>query len=58
MKKLLKRLWRDEQAVTAVEYGIIAAILAVGIILILVRFQGNLRTMFGRAGGAVTRAPN
>jgi pilus assembly protein Flp/PilA len=51
--KTLRRLWKDEQAATATEYGIIAAILAVGLIAVLVMFRGKLVGMFQKAAAAV-----
>ena len=57
MKKLLKRLWKDDSAVSATEYGIIAALIAVGLIIVLFQFRGSLRNMFGRASQAVNQPP-
>jgi len=47
---ILKRLWKEEEAATTTEYGIIAAILAVGLIGILVTFRHKLSAMFSKAG--------
>jgi Flp pilus assembly pilin Flp len=49
----LKRLWRDEEAATATEYGIIAAFLAVGLIVVLFTFRERLKGMFSKAADAV-----
>ena len=49
----LKRLWREEDAVSAVEYGIIAGIIAVGLIATLIAFRGKLSAMFTKAGDGV-----
>ncbi len=57
MKRLLKRLWSDEDAVSATEYGIIAAIIAVGLITVLFQFRNSLKQMFGRASTAVATPP-
>lgn len=51
----LRRLWKDEEAATATEYGIIAAILAVGLIAVLVLFRNSLVSMFSKAAGAVNQ---
>jgi Flp pilus assembly pilin Flp len=51
--QLLKRLWNEDKAVSATEYGIIAAIIAVGLITILFTFRNSLRNMFNRASDAV-----
>ena len=45
----LKRLWKDEQAATATEYGIIAAIIAVGLIGVLITFRNKIRGIFQTA---------
>lgn len=57
MKHLLKRLWKDDSAVSATEYGIIAALIAVGLIIVLFQFRGSLRNMFTRASQAVNQPP-
>jgi len=57
MKDLLRRLWREERAATATEYGIIAAIIAVGLITVLFAFRGSLKNMFSRATDAVNTPP-
>ncbi len=51
--RTLKRLWREEQAATATEYGIIAAILAVGLIAALVFLRQSIANMFTRAAGQI-----
>ncbi|MBK8480151.1 MAG: Flp family type IVb pilin [Proteobacteria bacterium] len=53
MKSLVVRLWNDESAVSATEYGIIASVIAVGIIAALVLLRNNLRTLFNRVSGTV-----
>ncbi len=53
----LKRLWSEDDAVSATEYGIIAAIIAVGLITVLFIFRGSLRNMFTRAATAVDTPP-
>lgn len=53
----LKRLWTEEEAVSATEYGIIAAIIAVGLITVLFMFRTSLRNMFTRASNAVNTPP-
>ncbi len=49
----LKRLWKEEEAATATEYAIIAAILAVGLIGALVGFKDKIWAMFKKAGDQV-----
>jgi pilus assembly protein Flp/PilA len=52
--KTLKRLWKDEEAATAVEYGLIAAIIAVGLILAFRRFGSQISALFDRQGNKVS----
>lgn len=53
MNKLIKRLAKDEEAGTAVEYGLITAVIAVALIAALVAFRDEIASMFGRAGSRV-----
>lgn len=53
MTKLIKRLAKDEEAGTAVEYGLITAVIAVALIVALVAFRDEISGMFGRAGNRV-----
>ncbi len=53
MTKLIKRLAQDEEAGTAVEYGLITAVIAVALIAALVAFRDEISSMFGRAGNRV-----
>ena len=41
-----KNFLRNDEGVTAIEYGLIAALLAVAVILVLTTLGGNLKTMF------------
>lgn len=47
MKNFLARFAKDESGATAIEYGLIAAIIGVGIVAALTQVQGGLRTLFG-----------
>jgi pilus assembly protein Flp/PilA len=51
--KLLSRLWKDEEGATAVEYGIMVALIALVIIAGVTALGVNLRTTFNTAGAAV-----
>ncbi len=53
MKNLMIRLYKEEDAATAVEYAIIAGIVAVGLIVVLVRFRDAIGDMLGEAAAAV-----
>ena len=56
MKNVLRRFVRDESGATAIEYGLIAAIIAVGLIASLQTLQGNLKDTFNSVGTAVKDA--
>ncbi len=53
---LIKRLAMEEDAGTAVEYGLITAVIAVALIAALIAFKDELIGMFGRAGDSVRSA--
>lgn len=53
MKRLLRDLYRDESGATAVEYGIIAGVVAVALIATLIGFRKRLAGMFEAAGSAI-----
>ncbi len=48
MKSKLETFWKDETGATAIEYGLIAAIIGVGIIASLQSLKNSLNTMFSR----------
>lgn len=50
MKNLFARFAKDESGATAIEYGLIAAIVGVGIIGALETLQGGLTKIFGGVG--------
>lgn len=47
----LKRFHRDEEGVTAIEYGLIAALIAVVIIAAVTAVGGNLKAIFEYISG-------
>jgi len=53
MKKLIGFL-KEEDGVTAIEYGLIAALIAIAIIAALIAVGGGLNTIFGRVVDALT----
>ena len=53
MKNLISRFVRDESGATAIEYGLIAALISVVIIGVLTTIGGNLQTKFGSVAGAL-----
>ena len=55
MKKLM-RFFKDDEGVTAIEYGLIAALIAVVIIVGTTAVGTSLNTKFGTIATAVTNA--
>jgi Flp pilus assembly pilin Flp len=53
-KALIKRLASEEEAGTAVEYGLITAVIAVGLIVALVAFRNKLIGWFNTIGDNIT----
>jgi len=53
MKNLISRFVRDESGATAIEYGLIAALISVVIIGVLTTIGGNLQTKFRSVAGAL-----
>lgn len=56
MKNMMKRLWSEDEAANAVEYGIITAVVAVFLIGVLVVFRNQIRSLFVRTGNDVAGA--
>ncbi|HWA29771.1 MAG TPA: Flp family type IVb pilin [Rhizomicrobium sp.] len=53
MKNLVSRFVRDESGATAIEYGLIAAGIAVVIITAVSTIGSNLKSTFTKVGSAV-----
>jgi pilus assembly protein Flp/PilA len=53
MGEWIKRFGRDESAATAIEYGLIAAGIAVAIIAVVLGVGSNLNTTFGDVSSAM-----
>ncbi|HWE73543.1 MAG TPA: Flp family type IVb pilin [Stellaceae bacterium] len=53
MCNLMGRLLRDDTGATAIEYGLIAAFIALAIIGGATSIGGNLSTIFGNVGSAL-----
>ncbi|MBR1086059.1 Flp family type IVb pilin [Bradyrhizobium manausense] len=47
MKKTLKKFWADQSGATAIEYGLIAAGIALAIITVVNGLGSKLNTKFG-----------
>jgi pilus assembly protein Flp/PilA len=56
MKTLFNRFIKDESGATAIEYGLIAALIAVAIIGALQLLATDLNELFGRIGTALDAA--
>jgi pilus assembly protein Flp/PilA len=53
MKKFLSRFATDQSGATAIEYGLIVALIAVVIIGAVTTLGGNLNTSLSTAGNAI-----
>ncbi len=49
MKNEVMKFLRDEEGATAIEYGLIAGLIAVAIVAILVAMRGPLMSIFEKA---------
>jgi pilus assembly protein Flp/PilA len=54
MKKILINFFKDEDGVTAIEYGLIAALIAVVIITAVTLVGTSLENTFNYIGGQIT----
>ena len=52
----LVTLLRDEEGTTAIEYGLIAGLVAIATILALTALGGGLNTLFTNVGTEITNA--
>ncbi len=53
MKNLMLRLRNEEEAATAVEYAIIAAVVGVALIATLIVFRESIAGMLNKAAGII-----
>jgi pilus assembly protein Flp/PilA len=58
MKKSVKRFVENQSGVTAIEYGLIAAGIAVAILVAVNTVGADLSGLFGRVSGKLTAAGN
>jgi pilus assembly protein Flp/PilA len=56
MKNLMLRFVKDDEGVTAIEYGLIAALVSVAILAILTQLGGSLVTIFTAIATALATA--
>ena len=48
-----RQLWSDEEGANAVEYGLIAAVIAVALIAAFIFFRGALQNLFNRQSNQI-----
>jgi Flp pilus assembly pilin Flp len=53
----MKRLWNDEEAANAVEYGLITAVIAIALIGALFFFSNAIKNMFSDSANKVNTHP-
>jgi pilus assembly protein Flp/PilA len=58
MTNLVRRFLKNESGATAIEYGLIAAIIGVGIIVVLGQVKTELGTTFTKVKDALDAANN
>lgn len=58
MLKLIKKLRKDEAGATAIEYGLIAALVAIAAIGALGSLGGSLKTTFSNVSSELDKAQN
>ena len=56
MTKFISRFAKDESGATAIEYGLIAALVAVALIGVLGTMSDKISALFGRIGTALDGA--
>lgn len=56
MRNQLRRFAQDDSGATAIEYGLIAALIAVAIIAALNALSGNLKNTFNYVGSQLANA--
>ena len=51
----ISRFFKDEDGVTAIEYGLIAAGIAIAIVVIVFTVGNQLETLFGRVSSSLAK---
>lgn len=57
MTKFISRFVKDESGATAIEYGLIAALIAVVLVSIMATLGDDLKGGFGKIGDSLNPAP-
>ena len=55
MKNITKRFIADESGATAIEYGLVAAMMGIAVVAIFTTFQGKLSGAFSKMGDALDK---
>ena len=58
MLNTIKRLWNEDEAANAVEYGLITAVIAITLIAVLWTFRTSLFNKFRDSAQEIDRAGN
>lgn len=58
MIDFFKKLWNDESAISATEYGVLAAVIAAALIIALGTMRTKIENVFNQAGGSIDNAAN
>jgi len=53
---VLKELWRDENGATAVEYALIAGLMAAVLVAVIATFKDSLTNLFNTIAGKINEA--
>ena len=53
MTQFVSRFLKDESGATAIEYGLIASLIAVALIAVMKTMGGRVSTTFGKIGSAM-----
>ena len=51
---MIRKFLKDEGGVTMIEYGLIAALVGIACVVVLTTLGGDLQTLFGKVGTAVS----
>jgi len=54
MKTIITRLWRSDEGATAIEYGLIAALISVALIAGATTLGGSINNTFGYVANKIT----
>lgn len=56
MTNIIKNFWNDEEGATAIEYGLIAGLIAVGLLVSLTEIGTKLKVVFEKISTQLTTA--